>query len=120
MRIIFYCIGKINFFVDSLRVSKRKQQKRTLKISYTTRLSYLVSPARSAWHVAKPLFLYKIIDKFKETLDKFIKWIVKKFSTWSADDLIRKFEYENNLSINPIEQIEKEVISYENEEDMEW
>ena len=26
---IFYCIGKIDFFVDSLRVSKRKQQKRT-------------------------------------------------------------------------------------------
>ena len=38
--------------------------------------------------------LNKIIDKFKVTLKKFIKWICHKFSYSSENELIRKFEEE--------------------------
>ena len=38
--------------------------------------------------------LNKIIDKFKVTLKKFIKWICYKFSYSSENELIRKFEEE--------------------------
>jgi len=38
--------------------------------------------------------LNKIIDKFKLTLKKFIKWICHKFSYPSEDELVRDFEKE--------------------------
>ena len=50
--------------------------------------------------------LHKIIDKFYETIDKFIHLICDKFSISEEEDLIRDFEIENNFYFDPEKQIE--------------
>ncbi len=52
--------------------------------------------------------LHKIIDKFYETIDKFIHWICDKFSISEEEDLVRDFEFENNIYFDPEKQIEYE------------
>lgn len=52
--------------------------------------------------------LHKIIDKFKETISKFIKWICKKFDLPSEDEIIRDFEKETHTFIDAEKQIKKE------------
>ena len=59
--------------------------------------------------------LTKMIDKFKITLKRFIKWICHKFSYPSEDELIRDFEketytnfnFEKQLDINEFKKKEK-------------
>ena len=55
-------------------------------------------------------FLNKIINTFEKTVNKFIKWIAKKFDIAEEDNLIREFEEETNMFIDPDKQI-----NYENE-----
>lgn len=62
--------------------------------------------------------LYKMVDKFKVTLKKFIKWLCRKFDFSSEDQIIRDFEREthNNFNIEKqldINQFEKKEKSYE-------
>ena len=52
--------------------------------------------------------LNKIIDKFYETIDKFIHWICKKFDMGAEDNLIRDFQKENNTFLDAEKQIKKE------------
>lgn len=52
--------------------------------------------------------LKKVIDKFKETTKKFIKWICKKFDLPSEDEVIRAFEKEARISLDAEKQIKKE------------
>ena len=59
--------------------------------------------------------LHKVVDKFKETIDKFIKWICKKFDMGAENNLIRDFERENNTLID----VEKQVKREEREKDLE-
>lgn len=54
------------------------------------------------------IYLNKIINKFLETLEKFINWICKKFAINEENNLIRDFQKETNTFINPEEQIEYE------------
>ena len=61
------------------------------------------------------IYLNKIINKFLETLEKFIHWICKKFAISEEDNLIRDFQKETNTFINPEEQIEYE----ENQEEID-
>ena len=49
--------------------------------------------------------LHNMIDKFKITLKKFIKWICKKFSYPSEDEIIRDFYRETYINFN----IEKQL-----------
>lgn len=49
-------------------------------------------------------YLHKIINKFYETIDKFIHWICIKFDIAEEDNLIRDFEFENNIYLNPEKQ----------------
>lgn len=58
--------------------------------------------------------LYKIIDKFYETIDKFIVWICNKFCIGESKELVRKFEEETHTFINPVKQLEYE------EQEKEW
>ena len=58
--------------------------------------------------------LHKIIDKFYETIDKFIHWICNKFDMGAEDNLIRDFQKETNTFLNPEKQIKKE------KREMEW
>lgn len=52
--------------------------------------------------------LKKVIDKFKETTKKFIKWICKKFDLPSEDEIIRDFEKETHTFIDSVKQIKHE------------
>lgn len=52
--------------------------------------------------------LHKIIDKFKETISKFIKWICKKFDLPSEDEIIRDFEKETHTFIDAEKQVKHE------------
>ena len=53
-------------------------------------------------------YLNKIIDKFYEVIEKFIKWICKKFEMGAEDNLIRDFEKETKISLDAEKQIKKE------------
>ena len=59
--------------------------------------------------------LHKVVDKFKETIDKFIKWICKKFDMGAENNLIRDFERENNTLIDVEKQLQKEERNKEKE-----
>ena len=58
--------------------------------------------------------LNKIIDKFYETIDKFIHWICKKFDMGAEDNLIRDFQKETNTFLDAEKQLKYE------ERDKEW
>ena len=53
-------------------------------------------------------YLRKIINTLKQTLEKVFIWISNKLSVSEEDELIRKFEADNNTYINPEKQIEYE------------
>ena len=52
--------------------------------------------------------LHKIIDKFYETVDKFIVWICHKFGIGESKELIRNFEKETHNFIDPVKQLKHE------------
>ena len=52
--------------------------------------------------------LYRIIDKFHETIGKFISWICKKFDMGAEDNLIRDFEKETHTLLDAEQQIKRE------------
>ena len=52
--------------------------------------------------------LHKVIDKFKQTITKFIKWICQKFDLPSEDEVIRDFEKETHTFIDVEKQIKRE------------
>ena len=58
--------------------------------------------------------LHKIINKFWDTLEKFISWICKKFDIAEEDNLVRDFQKEISTFIDPEKQIKHE------EREKEW
>ena len=50
----------------------------------------------------------KIINKFEETIEKFIHWICKKFGVANEDNLIIDFQKETHIFLNPEKQLEHE------------
>ena len=46
------------------------------------------------------IILKKVINKFKDTVHKFISWICNKFDFSNEDTLIRDFEKENHCSLD--------------------
>ena len=52
--------------------------------------------------------LHKIIDKFYETVDKFIVWICHKFSIGESKELVKNFEEETHSFIDPQKQLKHE------------
>ena len=58
--------------------------------------------------------LNKIIDKFYETIDKFINWICKKFDMSAEDNLVRDFQRETNTFLDAEKQLKHE------EREKEW
>ena len=52
--------------------------------------------------------LHRIIDKFHDTIGKFIHWICKKFDLGAEDELIRDFEKETHILLDAEKQIIKE------------
>lgn len=58
--------------------------------------------------------LHKIIDKFYETVEKFIQWVCHKFGIGESKELIKDFQEETHTFIDPVKQIENE------EREKEW
>lgn len=58
--------------------------------------------------------LHKIVDKFYDTVEKFIKWICHKFGIGESKELVKKFEEDTNILIDPEKQLKKE------EREKEW
>ena len=52
--------------------------------------------------------LLKIIDRFYETVEKFIHWICHKFGIGESKELINNFQEETHTFIDPVKQIENE------------
>ena len=52
--------------------------------------------------------LHKIIDKFYETINKFIIWICQKFGIGESKELIKNFQEETHTFIEPVKQLEYE------------
>ncbi len=59
--------------------------------------------------------LHKIVNKFYETIEKFITWVCDKFSISEEEDFIREFQEETNTYLDPEKQLE-----YEEEMEREW
>ena len=60
------------------------------------------------------IHLHKIIDKFYETVDKFIIWICHKFGIGESKELVKNFEEETLSFIDPVKQLKHE------EQEKEW
>ena len=58
--------------------------------------------------------LHKIIDKFYETIDKFIVWICHKFGIGESKELVKNFQEETRTFIDPVKQLDHE------EREKEW
>ena len=52
--------------------------------------------------------LHRIVDKFHETINKFIAWICKKFDMGAEDNLVRDFEKETRTYLDVEKQIKRE------------
>ena len=52
--------------------------------------------------------LHRVVDKFYETVEKFIDWICQKFGIGESKELVREFEKETNMYIDPEKQLKKE------------
>ena len=53
-------------------------------------------------------YLQNVIDKFRETIHKFIEWICVNFDMGTGDTLIRDFERETRTCLDGEEQIKRE------------
>ena len=52
--------------------------------------------------------LHKVVNKFYETVEKFIKWICQKFGIGESKELVKNFEKENNMYIDLEKQLKRE------------
>ena len=57
--------------------------------------------------------MHKIIDKFYETVDKFIVWICNKFGIGESKELVKKFEEQTHTFIDPVKQLKHEENDFE-------
>ena len=53
-------------------------------------------------------YLHKVVDKFYETLEKFIDWICQKFGIGESKELVREFEKETRTYLDAEKQIKCE------------
>ena len=60
--------------------------------------------------------LLKIIDKFYETVEKFIHWVCHKFGISESKELIKDFQEETNTFIDPVKQLNFE----EKQNELDW
>ncbi len=88
-----------------------KKQTQQLKNDYNIKVEELEQNFNKKYNdlLKENIYLNKIINKFIETLEKFIHWICKKFAISEEDALIRDFQKETNTFINPEKQIKYEL-----------
>lgn len=84
--------------VDKIK-TEYKQKEFNMELEYKSKIKGLEKENKH---------LHKVVDKFKETIDKFIKWICKKFDMGAENNLIRDFERENNTLLDAEKQVKRE------------
>ena len=90
--------------VDNIKAEYKEKE-------FTERWSYELA---KLYYQNGDTHLHKIIDKFYETVDKFIIWICHKFGIGESKELIKKFQEETRTFIDPVKQLEHE------EKEKEW
>ena len=60
--------------------------------------------------------LHKIIDKFYDTVEKFIDWFCHKFGIGESKELIKDFQEETHTFIDPVKQLDFE----EKQKALDW
>ena len=90
---------------------KRELEKEFKEKNYDMEYEYKIKVRKLEKENSK---LHRIIDKFYETIDKFIHWICEKFDIAEEDNLIRDFQKETNTFLDPEKQMKYE------EREMEW
>ena len=90
--------------VEQIKVEYKKKES-DIKWKYESKIKSLEK---------KNNYLKKVVDRFKESIDKFIKWICKKFDMGAENNLIRDFERENNILLDAEKQVKRE------EREKEW
>ena len=95
---IMYDNEELHNEVDKIK-SKYKQKEFDLESEYKSQIKGLEKENKH---------LHKVVNKFKETIDKFIKWICKKFDMGAENDLIRDFERENNTLLDAEKQVKRD------------
>ena len=96
-----------------------KENLKTLENDYAIKLKQEIRKVENRYedeiyHLEKEnRFLNKIINTFEKTVNKFIKWIVKKFDIAEEDNLIRDFEKQTHTFIDPEKQIKHEEMEKE-------
>ena len=97
-----------------------KEKFKTLENDYSIKLKQEIRKVQNKYEdeiynlKKENRFLNKIINTFEKKVNKFIKWIVKKFDIAEGDNLVRDFQRETNTFIDPEKQIKKE------EREKEW
>ncbi len=107
---IMYDSKELHNEVDKIK-SEYKQKAFDLEWKYKSKIKSLEK---------ENIHLNKIIDKFYEVIEKFIKWICKKFDMGAEDNLIRVFEKENDTLLDAEKQIVKEDIEKDIEKEIEY
>ena len=95
---IMYDNEELHNEVDKIK-SEYKKKEFELELEYKSQIRCLEKENKH---------LHKVVDKFKETIDKFITWICKKFDMGAENNLIRDFERENNIMLDAEKQIKCE------------
>lgn len=89
--------------------TKLQEEIQKIENKYEKQISYLENENN---------FLKKVINTLQKTVNKFIEWVCIKFSITDEEAFVRKFEDENDISLDPEKQIEhEEELEYE---EMEW
>ena len=85
-----------------------EQNQEDLKIEYENKIDHIENKYQKKIKELEKenKSLNKIIDKFKDNLKKFMKWLCHKFSYPCEDDLIRDFEKETYYNINFEKQLD--------------
>ena len=84
--------------VDNIK-AKYKEKEFDIELKYKSKIKSLEKENNH---------LNIVIDKFKESIGKFIEWICQKFDMVAEDNLIRKFEKETRTYLDAEKQIAKE------------
>ena len=97
-------------FSNSLLKEELENKEKELELKFESKAYNMEHEYKKEIHKLKQenKQLNKMIDKFKVTLKRFIKWLCHKFSYPSEDELVRDFEketytnfnFENELDIN--------------------
>ena len=97
-KMIMYDNEELHNEVDKIR-SEYKQKEFDLEWEYQSQIRGLEKENK---------YLHKIVDRFKDTINKFVKWICQKFDMGAENNLIRDFERENNTLLDAEKQVKRE------------